>query len=755
MNRRALLLPVLAFIAACQGTEPTLPNSFTPPPPDLTISDGAHSGGNPDFWFLPPMVPNPAGNPEYLNNAFQADLHPEVEITAGATVILPKTPATANGDHYHLNWKVPNSPTTEYRVTIWVGKTAIGFADLWTSASNAELKNVNTAQYVPLKDGRTLPIKFVIEEYAFCAVAGEGPCASEVVNFATGGKVTLEIEGAPGLSGVEIPPQGAGPTPVITVEPCADGDLNPRVTDLPVFGPCLTVKSDTDLGENALASAATVFVCDFSTEVSGLTPAQAGRITLHKYDPGVLTALPHAPHVCEESHASAGFRGFLGNLARREFRSAGKQLAAMVSPKPLYARAMMLDVGAGGFTEDFSDFQFALPSKMTKIAATDEQTALPGSTLPANPTVLVTDLGGVPVAGARVNFAALDGSATPSSSVTGPDGIAYASWTLKGTAGANFLTASGRGIASEGTNGPRCDFDPFQAIQGPPHPAEFGPTSPCAVGANGPADEPEPVLSGSVSFSATGIALLGSSSSGGGNDLTVEPNPGSLFSIDAATGLATRLGSIGILSRAGKEEVSAIKFDPTDGKLYGVVGSATGGATLVTIDPNTGAGTLVGNLIGAGFNAAVSGGSDALAFASDGSLYAGGWSGGLGAGSLLKIDKTSGAVIAGFATTGGIHLAGLTFDAAGVLWASRGNNTGGAGTGFLYRIDPTNGQTLSTLTLSEALVISDLASGGGNVLYASLPKENKLASINTVTGLVTRIGSFGAAVAKMSGLAYR
>jgi hypothetical protein len=255
--------------------------------------------------------------------------------------------------------------------------------------------------------------------------------------------------------------------------------------------------------------------------------------------------------------------------------------------------------------------------------------------------------------------------------------------------------------------------------------------------------------------------LLGVSSGDGRTGVRI--NPGSLFSINPSTGLATIVGSTGILAGDGTPGLSAVALDPTTGILYGMVGSATGCATLITINGATGAGTVVGNLVGSGFNATRTagstfcpGGSDALAFASDGTLYAGGWGGGFGSGSLLRVNKGTGAVLQANATTSGIHLAGLAFAPDGTLWASRGGN----GPGVVHRINPANGQTLATLQLRTAAggfdgaTVSDLAFASDGTLYASLPRENVLATINTTTLVITRIGSFGSNTTRIAGLTF-
>ena len=223
-------------------------------------------------------------------------------------------------------------------------------------------------------------------------------------------------------------------------------------------------------------------------------------------------------------------------------------------------------------------------------------------------------------------------------------------------------------------------------------------------------------------FSAPASAqVLWGSSSGEQNST----NDGSLFTINTSTGAATLIGPTGLLTPQGFSAVSAIAFDPITGVLYGILGGATNGAQLITINRTTGAGTVVGPLVGAGFNqASTNSGSDSLAFAPDGTLYAGGW----GTGRLLRIDKATGAVLANFATPGGAHLAGLSFSPTGVLWASRGGNA----PGLVHTVNPATGAFLSTLPLSEPVRVNDLAFRPDGVLFASLGFENQLATIKSV-----------------------
>ncbi len=242
-------------------------------------------------------------------------------------------------------------------------------------------------------------------------------------------------------------------------------------------------------------------------------------------------------------------------------------------------------------------------------------------------------------------------------------------------------------------------------------------------------------------------------------------NPASLFTIDEATGAATLVGSAGIPE--GSDRISAIDFDPSTGVLYGIKGGPCYGAILLTLDPATGAGTIVDTLMGGWFDgtpeAFCSGGSAGIAFANDGTLYASGWYGGtFPQGNIMKVDKETGTVLELHPTPIGYgdwkdrraHLNGLAFDADGTLWASRGNSLT---TAQINTVDPTTGDITSTLLLIDPLMedsvtISDLAFGLDGMLYASLPWEGMLATIDTSTGDVTRVGSFAAGVTIISGL---
>jgi len=167
------------ILAGCTETVPTLPsagNVLTGPAPAGVISDAAHLG-KPHFFFLPPLVRTPAAT-----GTFDETLTPEVQVCVlGATECEPTiavfTMSTSWGSErlrvsptdaaYIVNWHTDEfglDTAATYRIRVLVDDIELGYADLDVVGAGRELRNVNTEEYVPLLNGRTLPIKFRIEE---------------------------------------------------------------------------------------------------------------------------------------------------------------------------------------------------------------------------------------------------------------------------------------------------------------------------------------------------------------------------------------------------------------------------------------------------------------------------------------------------------------------------------------------------------------------------------------------------------------
>jgi hypothetical protein len=178
-----------------------------PPEPSFAISDAVHGEGNPDFFFLPPLVPDPTEDPDFDRDGFNSSLAPIVEICeakpeTGCLDTQPPgfplvsgqdsfDPVRLAGDHYHVNWHTKRSDldaAKTYRIRVIVAGTELGFADVDVVKDSKELRNVDANTFIPLQNGRTLPIKFRIEKGAVFVVGPGGGVIS-----AHGGAITLDV----------------------------------------------------------------------------------------------------------------------------------------------------------------------------------------------------------------------------------------------------------------------------------------------------------------------------------------------------------------------------------------------------------------------------------------------------------------------------------------------------------------------------------------------------------------------------------
>jgi len=525
-------------------------DSVSPPSlggPMFAVSDGAHDG-NPDFFFLPPLFKSPVNDADYQPAAFNGRLRPAVEICElgapaadGSRECVAGTPfkrfepaavtVSLTDQQYQVNWKTDDPPLSVdrlYRIRVLVGTTQLGFADVDPVSTGKELKNVQTGEYIGLVDGSTLPVKFRIENGALCTIAGQ-PCAAGTVNLDEGGGVTLVTPDEEFHFDIAAGTQATfGGQPVTDVtfnlQGCSGIDV-----DLPVFGDCLRVTTFFDVAggsagsELQLTIPALISLCVLEP---GLSEEQEELLTLHQQDGNLIRALPHATPNCTDISSPSPSRGTIWSWLRDV---AGR----LLTPQPAYARSrVMFNLGGGGNTgllgatcdepapgarqmfavecpafvapqliaaavvaapRTVSDFQFALPAKMTYVNPDDaSRTAAPGDALPT--AVKVTDWDDAPVQGATVTFTvpAIEGPGTViGTAVSNTDGIAEVSWTI--LEGPNAVVASGRGIAAQNNypEGPVTPFSPDISV----------PTiSQTAV----------VLRTGAVPFSATGVPPMGS-----------------------------------------------------------------------------------------------------------------------------------------------------------------------------------------------------------------------------------------------------
>jgi hypothetical protein len=206
--KSAVTVALFLGIGACtrDAGSPLAPDGSQPL---TTISDAAHAGAVPGFYFLPPMVPNPS-----YSGTFDGGLQPRVEICelsgpSCRTTIAQYTTTSGTGGEtvqvgtssYQVNWKTGQfnlDPAKHYRISVHVGTFLLGFADVDVVATGKELKNVDTQQYIPLQDDRTLPIKFRIET----GIAGQVIVSPDSAEIPTGGTqqftaTVLDLHGNP------------------------------------------------------------------------------------------------------------------------------------------------------------------------------------------------------------------------------------------------------------------------------------------------------------------------------------------------------------------------------------------------------------------------------------------------------------------------------------------------------------------------------------------------------------------------------
>ncbi|HUQ98520.1 MAG TPA: hypothetical protein VM166_03635, partial [Gemmatimonadaceae bacterium] len=176
MNFRRLLVPAILFALGCEGhQQPTEPGvTRAPSTPSDIIQDGAH-GGNPDFFFLPPMVPLPrTANFELgkFNNALRPSLRIEicelngdhlktVPLPNGQSTIVPSDLTTCGAIKKTFapgSIQLVNLPLRQNGWWTAFGLPADGFYyALWDTRQS----NLSTSKYYRIKvfvDGQTNPL---------------------------------------------------------------------------------------------------------------------------------------------------------------------------------------------------------------------------------------------------------------------------------------------------------------------------------------------------------------------------------------------------------------------------------------------------------------------------------------------------------------------------------------------------------------------------------------------------------------------
>ena len=148
--------------------------------PSFDIEDASHGNGVAHFYWSNPIVSDPG-----KGGVFDPTYQPLVQVcewSRGACVATVAEFRTGKGsgdvvkvdvegERYHVNWNTGQcksgpctlNPAKNYRIRVLVAGLEAGFADVDVLAKRSEVRALNTARYVGVVNGTTLPIRFRLE----------------------------------------------------------------------------------------------------------------------------------------------------------------------------------------------------------------------------------------------------------------------------------------------------------------------------------------------------------------------------------------------------------------------------------------------------------------------------------------------------------------------------------------------------------------------------------------------------------------
>lgn len=167
-NKLSYLLTFIVLLSSCQKGDDAIHPETEGTKVVHLIYDGGR-GGNSAFHFLPPLVKNPSYSGVFDPNAGPSITISELDVVGNVTTELTTLAVEVNAldERYTANWDTEAFDLdleTTYRIQAFVSGTLVGFADVDVVEKGKELKNVDTNDFIPLVDGRTLKIVFRIEE---------------------------------------------------------------------------------------------------------------------------------------------------------------------------------------------------------------------------------------------------------------------------------------------------------------------------------------------------------------------------------------------------------------------------------------------------------------------------------------------------------------------------------------------------------------------------------------------------------------
>jgi hypothetical protein len=436
MRQVAHLIVATAVLAGCSEHSPVQPKQ---PLPNAQILDGAHSDGNPDFFFLPPLVANPRGSLNFDPGKFNPRLSPIVEVCelVDNPILLPTTdcktgplvfgpagmalagiddddPPDIDDDegHYKLNWDTKASELTVgrfYRVTVRgaVGGTALGFLDVEPVLGG--VKKMKEGDVFLFRDDRTLPIKVRIEQGAFGTSNGDDRVEQVVPNVlpSTG----LDVTTSTGFAGAHfsngwLPVVNGKPLDqvVVIIErvPLNNGSPGTSCLNTPLeqLEGCYRFRTDPDL-HTLVPGTDLPFVVPAIVGICFQYPADIGSPTGRPFDlyrseetvEGLAPAQPLLDEVAAPFLRCSGFgptppsipaafrSGRLGDIAKAGLFAVTHAIGRVIQPAALHA----VDLGAGGTASGFSRFGWARHAMLS--ATVSAATAPAGSQIQATALV--------------------------------------------------------------------------------------------------------------------------------------------------------------------------------------------------------------------------------------------------------------------------------------------------------------------------------------------------------------------------------
>jgi len=439
-----VVLPVVAFAACRDERSPTALNG---PTISAEIRDAVNGGGNPHFFWLPPIVaaPTPTGvfNPrlspvvevcsQNVSPCPDGQVHARFTTTSGSGAQIVRVDLT--NQLYVVNWNTDPSREpvgSSFRIAVIVHKAVLGFADVDIVAAGMA-RNANTGGDVALVNGRVLPIKFRIEEGALCPSNSALDCTERVASPGTDNTIVSNNQQA----GTFIPAGALSQPVTVTVVQNPSRRCIPAPFAPPEFEDCYDFF--TDPGPTQFNVPVIAAMC---IDRESVPSTAVHQLQLFQFDVGLpVRALQNIPATFLP--CNSGSVGSRGSGARRFLA----RLWRALTPSSLFAS----HVGVGGSTGSFSTFTWSFVPEIVTNSINPQLGAV-GTPVLSAPTVLFRDTTAAhnPVAGVTVTFTVEGGGTIVRNSVvTGPDGLAsVGSWTLGAVPGVNRVIATAMGAIS-------------------------------------------------------------------------------------------------------------------------------------------------------------------------------------------------------------------------------------------------------------------------------------------------------------------